>query len=170
VVGPHDARAFAARFLVYAGILYALSVTPAAREHLWEPYLRATARATGFVLALLGQRTTVFGSHVVSDDLNLHVKRGCDGIEPSELFWSATIAFPASHSQRLAGLVLGTLVIQLMNLARLAALHFIGRHSPQLFDLFHVEIGQVAFVILVLCVWYAWMEWVRRSSPPPAPS
>jgi exosortase H (IPTLxxWG-CTERM-specific) len=170
VATPHAARRFVARFVVCAAVLYALTVTPFAREHVWEPYLRATARATGVVLKILGQQTTVVDAHVVSEDLNLHVKRGCDGIEPSELFWAATIAFPASLAQRVAGLLLGTLIIQLMNLARLAALHFVGRHSPQLFDLFHVEIGQVAFVILVLCLWYAWMEWVRRGDAQRSPS
>lgn len=163
-MGSGSGAGFALRFIGVAAVLYALTLTPPARTRLWDPHLAVMAKATGAVLERLGHSTTVVGSSVLSDAMSMQVKRGCDAIEPSELFWAATIAFPATAGERVVGIVLGTLLIQILNVARLVSLWLIGARSPDLFDLFHVEIGQVVFVIIVLGVWLLWLEWVERRA------
>jgi exosortase H (IPTLxxWG-CTERM-specific) len=148
-----------------AAALYALTLTPLARDHLWEPHLRLTARAAAAALTAFGQPAVATGRLISGETAAIEVRRGCDAIEPSELLWAATLAFPAAAGQRAIGLIGGTIVLQLLNVGRVAGLFAVRVHHPDAFDHFHVEIGQAGFVIVVVVVWLGWMEWVARARP-----
>lgn len=159
-IGP-GAR-FALRFGMIATGLYLLLLTPVARDHLWDPHLRLTARAAAATLQILGQSVTVDGRLILGDSAAIEVRRGCDAIEPSELLWAATLAFPAAAAHRVVGIMVGTLLLQLLNVGRVAGLFAVRSHFPEQFDLFHVELGQVGFILVAVGIWVAWMEWVSR--------
>ena len=85
----------------------------------------------------------------------------CGAIEVMAIFFAAVIAFPATWPSRAAGLAAGLPVMYLVNIFRLSCLACIGAldRSGEWFDFFHEYVWQAVYVIFVVVVWLAWVEY-----------
>jgi exosortase H (IPTLxxWG-CTERM-specific) len=135
-------------------------------DHLIEPFTAVVARASGLTLDLLGQNVTMQGTVIRSDRFAVNIKNGCNGVETLIIFVSAVLSFPASWRSRAAGLVLGTLIIQLVNLIRVVALFLTGAYLPKLFDSSHTVIWQTLVILTGVLLW---IYWAQRFAAPKAP-
>src|SRR4029450_10501666 len=84
---------------------------------------------------------------------------------PPLLFGAAALAFPAPWKRRLAGLLLGFVAIQIVNLIRVVSLFWIGAHQPALFSASHTVLWQSA---VVLCGVLLFLFWASREERRPA--
>jgi exosortase/archaeosortase len=66
------------------------------------------------------------GRVISSPGSNLHVTRGCEGIEMFLLLVAGIVAFPASGSRRLQGLLCGSVLAYVLSVTRLMALHYVA--------------------------------------------
>jgi exosortase/archaeosortase family protein len=127
-------------------------------------YLEANAALSASVLSILGEEASSSGVSVNSPRFNLTIKRGCDAIQPSVFFALLVAASPVTVSllRRCVWMIVGTLVLLGINLFRIISLYYTGVWSPEYFDLMHVEVWQVAFVVLPILLW---LIWVRAMNP-----
>ncbi len=156
-----------ARFLVTFAVLlaggFALLAWNPVNDHVVEPFTAGVAKASAALLNLLGQGVRQEGSMLRNDRFAVNVLNGCNGVETLVIFWSAVVAFPvATWRARLAGLLLGSVVIQAINLVRVAALFLTGAYLPQFFDSSHTVVWQT---IVVLCGVLLWIFWASRFAP-----
>ena len=93
------------------------------------------------------------------------IRRGCDALEPSWLFSAAVLAFPATWRRRLFGILVGVSLILTLNLVRIVSLYFFGVHTPAFFEIIHLEVWPVLFIIAALCTWLTWVRWTRLQQP-----
>ena len=98
-----------------------------------EPFTGGIARASGAALNLLGQHVTMQGTVIRNARFAVNIRNGCNGVEAMLIFLAAVLAFPASWKSRLAGLGLGILAIQVVNLVRVVALFLTGIYFPKIF-------------------------------------
>jgi exosortase family protein XrtM len=103
------------------------------------------------------------GRVIASPGANLHVTRGCEGIEMFLLLVSGIVAFPASARQRAQGLLLGSLLAYVLSIARLMALHYILHYSPAAWEALHGLVLPLAPIILMGLFF---MDWSGRAVPP----
>jgi len=54
--------------------------------------------------------------------------------------------------------VVGTMVLFLINVIRIAVLGLVGAHAPQVFDFIHIYLWQGLFALLVVAAWVAWVQ------------
>lgn len=129
-------------------------------------YLRMNAWLSNLVLAGLGQDSHVSDLTIRSEKFAITVRRGCDAIEPSWLFCAAVLSFPSPWKARLWGLLAGVLILQAMNLLRIASLFLIGLKYPPLYPSAHLEIWPVLFLLVAGALWIGWIRSVRPGDPP----
>ena len=101
------------------------------------------------------------GRSMVSPGAHLNVTRGCEGVEMFLLLVAGILAFPATLKQRVQGLLVGSLLAYLLSVARLIALYYVLKHSPNLWEALHglvLPLGPVALIGLYF------LRWTARSS------
>src|SRR5436305_3591793 len=152
-------------FLVILGGSFTLISFNWVNDHAVEPFTAGIARMSGAVLRLLGQNVTMSGTVIRNPHFAVNIRNGCNGIEAMLIFLAAVLAFPASWKSRLAGLGLGILAIQAINLVRVVALFLTGVYFPKIFDTSHTVIWQTIVILFGVLLW---IFWANRFAAPPA--
>ena len=159
------------RFLTLFAILlgggFALLAWTPVNDRLVEPFTAAVASWSGTLLNLLGQGVTRDGTVLRNARFAVNIENGCNGVETLIIFVSAVLAFPASWRAQAAGLLLGSIAIQAVNLVRVAALFLTGVYLPDLFDSSHTVIWQT---VVVSCGVLLWLFWAQRFARPARPA
>jgi exosortase/archaeosortase family protein len=63
-----------------------------------------------------------------------------------------------------AGILVGAVVLQVLNVVRVASLLLVGVHAPDAFQEAHVEVWQVGFLVATLVLWLVWLQWATRPA------
>jgi len=155
------------RFLLVFALLLAafylvIAFVPFYGRHFVPRYHHLIAEVSGLLLTSLGQEVVATGASICSTQFTVSIVSGCDAVEPIALFVCAVLAFPAPVFRRILGAVLGTSLLWISNLARIVSLFLIGRYSPRIFEVVHVEVWQALFVFLALLLWIVWLLWATR--------
>jgi exosortase family protein XrtM len=93
---------------------------------------------------------------ISSPGSNLHVTRGCEGIEMFLMLVAGIVAFPASWKRRAQGLLLGSILAYALSVARLMTLHYILRYSPGTWEALHglvLPLGPIVLISLYFMYW-----------------
>ncbi len=162
VYAKRPVLAFVVLFAVLMGVFYAITFLPYVNVKVLPGYLRLNAQASVFVLNIFGENAKTVGASVVSNRFSVNIEHGCDAIEPSALFISAVLAFPASMMTKLPGLLAGTVALALMNLIRIVSLFYMGIFRPAWFEVLHIDVWQPVFVVLSLTFWIIWAWWATK--------
>ncbi len=98
----------------------------------------------------------IAGRVIASPGANLHVIRGCEGIEMFLLLVAGIIAFPASWKLRLRGVVLGSILAYILSVTRLMAMHYILRYSPDAWEALHGLVLPLGPILLMAIFFMRW--------------
>jgi exosortase H (IPTLxxWG-CTERM-specific) len=157
--GRRRSLGFLARFLALLVVFYFLVAWGPINDAVIVPFTGAVARVSSLVLSVLGEGTHVEGTEIRSDRFAVNIENGCNGVETALLFGSAVLAFPAPWTRRLAGLALGLVAIQVINLVRVVSLFWIGVHRPSLFSSSHTVLWQSVVVLCGVLLFLLWATW-----------
>jgi exosortase H (IPTLxxWG-CTERM-specific) len=155
-------------FAVLLGGGFTLISLNQVNDRVIEPFTAGIARASGVVLDLLGQDITMQGTILRSPRFAVNIRNGCNGVEAMLIFLAAVLAFPAPWRSRIAGLILGILAIQVVNLIRVVALFLTGAYFPKLFDTSHTVIWQTVVILFGVLLWIFWAN--RFAAPRDEPA
>lgn len=101
------------------------------------------------------------------DVFHFKVISECGAIEVMAIFLAAVLAFPTLWRKRLIGIAVGIPIMYGVNIFRLCCLAVIGAldHGGKWFEFAHMYVWQSVYIIFVVAVWLAWIEFVvRRKS------
>lgn len=144
-------------FGLFMGSYYLLTVTSPIRDGFFPTYLAWNARVSGSILRLFGEEVTVVErTMTAAGGESIHIERGCDAVEPSALFVAAVMASPVPFLARLSAAVGGTLILMVINLARVVSLFLIRVYAPGAFKIMHVDVWQALFIFLAIALWAIW--------------
>jgi exosortase family protein XrtM len=127
-------------------------------------YINATAGISASILTMLGIETYAQGNNIISDEMIISLAFGCEGSEPIVLFIAAVSAFPSNLKKKLVGGITGVLLLYVLNIIRIIMLYFIGLSEVFDFDLFHVIIFPVIFIIISILFFIGWLRWQNDIS------
>jgi exosortase/archaeosortase family protein len=151
---------FGAKFLLLMSLLYGLLAIPFAERILYS-YLEANAWLSSLILNALGQGTHVTEVTIYSPAFTVAIRRGCDAVEPTWLLCAAIVAFPGAFRSKLAGMLAGLVILQLLNLVRIVSLFLIGCHFPAFFPSAHLEIWPALFIMVAIMIFIGWRGWAH---------
>jgi exosortase H (IPTLxxWG-CTERM-specific) len=158
---------FLVLFVVLLGGSFTLISVNWINDHAIEPFTGGVARLSGAVLNLLGQHVALRGTVIQGPRFAVNIRNGCNGVEAMLIFLAAVLAFPAPWRWRLAGLALGILAIQVVNLVRVVSLYLTGAYFPRLFDTSHTVIWQSVVILFGVLLW---VFWANRLPPRDEPA
>ena len=90
----------------------------------------------------------------------------CGAIEVMAIFLAAVLAFPALWWKRIMGLAVGLPLMYGVNVFRLSVLGVIGAldQDGKWFKFAHEYVWQAVYIVFVVAVWLAWVEYVVRRN------
>lgn len=91
------------------------------------------------------------------------VHQTCTALLPAAWLLAAIALHPARPAPKLAGMLLGLLLVTLLNQCRLVGVIWVGVQAPALFALVHDGLAPAALIALTLAYGLAWARWVRRT-------
>ncbi len=102
-----------------------------------------------------------FSIRAASGGPGINVLNGCEGLEVLFLLWAALVVCGLPWRWRLAGFLLGTPLVWLLNQMRVVSLFYANRADKDLFALLH---GTVAPLLLISMVGIAFLLFMRLAS------
>jgi exosortase H (IPTLxxWG-CTERM-specific) len=164
-------------FFALIVLLFGLELTRPAQTYFVLPWTSALTSLSAFLLQSFDSSVVASGKVLANlkSGFSVSVEAGCNGIEAVIVLLAAMLAFPAPWRHKIAGILIGALTIQVMNLVRVISLFYIGQWSRDAFVWMHLYVWQALIMLDVLVVWLVWIRMLPRaastsapSSPPPA--
>jgi exosortase/archaeosortase family protein len=123
-------------------------------------YSKAVVYVTGGLLGMAGVPCTYQGVFLKLPGITLEVKFGCNGLEAVMIYLAAVVVFPAPWKTKLKGAAAGFAAIQIINLARIVLLAWIGATHREFFDTAHLYVAQFMMIALALGMLMLYLNYV----------
>jgi exosortase H (IPTLxxWG-CTERM-specific) len=156
---------FIVLFLVYLAILFPLELVPPVDHYVILPFTAAIAKVSVWIVGIFDPHAVAFGNVLQStaNGFAISIERGCNGVEAVIILVSAMLAFPAPWKNRLAGIALGFVAIQALNLVRIISLFYLGQWNQTWFQWFHLYLWQALIVLDALVAFLIWLRYLPRE-------
>lgn len=150
-------------------VLFTLGFVQPVHEMVVRPFTEGLAV---FCAGLL----KVFDSDVVSGGVVIRslssgaaisIDPGCNGSEAMMFLTAAIVAYSSTFLHKLAGLLVGYLAIQFVNILRIISLFYILQWDEQWFEWAHLYAGQALIFLDVLIVFILWVRWLPVNDDEP---
>jgi exosortase H (IPTLxxWG-CTERM-specific) len=155
---------FVLGFAVLMVIFYIFWLSDYCQSNIQPGIVTANAKISSFILNLFGLKTVTAGGSISSESFSVSIAKGCDAMEAMALFASALLAFPAKWKFKLIGFFAGIAMLFTLNLGRIVSLFITGLYYPKAFEIMHVEVWQVLFIVFALGIWVFWIKWTRKEA------
>lgn len=155
---------FFAVFLLLLLLLFTLEITQFAQNLVVLPWTVLLAKISAFLLSAFDSNVIAYGK-ILQDGRTGHgvsIEAGCNGIEACIILIAAMLAYPARWSHRFAGIALGLLAIQAVNIVRIITLFYLAAWNHAAFEFAHLYLWQALIMLDVIVVWLLWIRWVSR--------
>lgn len=155
---------FIGLFAILIILFYLFYFNPWVQLKVLTPLINFYATISSYILNLAGQKTSVTGDLIYSGRFSVAIKNGCDAVEPMALFVAGIIAYPSSVKKKLIGIFPGIIIIFILNIFRVVALFLTGVYKQSLFEIMHVEIWQMIFIMIAVGMWLIWLRGTRTKT------
>ncbi|HEY0232555.1 MAG TPA: exosortase H [Dokdonella sp.] len=158
-------------FLIFLFALFVLELWQPVEDHVILPFTAGIAHVCMWIVGLFDTHAVAYGKELRSttNGFAISIERGCNGVEAVIILVSAMLAFPAPWKHKLAGIGVGFVAIQALNLVRIISLFYLGQWNRMWFDWFHLYLWQALIVLDALVVFLIWLRYLPREAPSRAP-
>jgi exosortase H (IPTLxxWG-CTERM-specific) len=155
-------------FLACLLLLFTLELVQPVQTHAIAPFTAAIAQVSAWLMRLFDHDVIARQNDILSASTGggIEIVAGCNGVEAVLILVSAVLAFPAPWKHKLAGIGLGFLAIQALNLVRIISLFYLHEWSQVWFEWFHLYLWQALIVLDALVFWLLWLRWLPRKRQP----
>jgi exosortase H (IPTLxxWG-CTERM-specific) len=154
-------------FLVSLLLLFTLELLQPVQTHVILPFTTAIAHVSVWLMRLFDHSVVAHDNDILNalTGGGIQIVAGCNGVEAVLILVSAVLAFPAPWSHKLAGIGLGFLAIQTLNLVRIISLFYLHEWNHVWFEWFHLYLWQALIILDALVFWLLWLRWLPRVQP-----
>lgn len=126
-------------------------------------YTEMVVHLSAWLMQPFGIVRGINGSVIMLDGLSLDVLFGCNGLEAFLIFAVAVLAFPAKMIKKIWGILAGFLVIQVLNVLRIAALGLSGIYLKHYFEYIHIYVAQGIMIAFSLVLFLLWLSYATKD-------
>ncbi len=154
-------------FVLVLLVLFALELTQPIQQMVIEPFTVSLATLSVALLHFFDSDVASSGIIIrsLSNGSAVAIQAGCNGVEAVICLTAAILAFDSTIIQKLVGLFLGFLAIQILNIARIISLFYLLQWNHQWFEWAHLYAWQALIFLDVLIVFVVWVRWISKSTP-----
>lgn len=163
-------------FLLILVALFVAELLQPVERYVILPFTAVLADICAWLIHLFDADAIARGKVIqsVTNGFAISIERGCNGVEAVIILIAAICAFPAPWKHKLAGLGIGFVAIQALNLVRIISLFYLGQWNRVWFDWFHLYLWQALIVLDALVVFLIWLRYLpppsRAGAPTTAPA
>jgi exosortase H (IPTLxxWG-CTERM-specific) len=106
---------------------------------------------------------SVNGSIINLKGLSLDVRFGCNGLEAFLIYTVAILSFPATLARKAIGVVAGFIVLQILNVLRIAGLGLSGIYLKDYFHYIHIYVAQGMMIAVALVLFLVWLNYATQK-------
>ena len=152
-------------FLACLLLLFPLELLQPVQTHVILPFTTAIAHVSVWLMRLFDHTVIARQDQILNAFTGggIEIVAGCSGVEAVLILVSAVLAFPAPWKHKLAGIGLGFLAIQTLNLVRIISLYYLHQWNQVWFEWFHLYLWQALIVLDALVFWLIWLRWLPRE-------
>jgi exosortase H (IPTLxxWG-CTERM-specific) len=154
---------FLVKFFAILLVAYLVIAWNPVNDAVIVPFTAGITRVAAGILNAFGEKVTVVGTTITSMRFAVNVNNGCNGVEAMLILLGSIAAFPASWKSRAGGLLVGAVIVQILNEVRIVTLYLLGAYHPNLFQLFHTAIWQVAIILSAIGFFLVWSSKVAPN-------
>jgi len=158
-------------FMVLLSLMFLARITEPVRVHVTLPFTNVLNTVSTALVKLadsdvatdcMANGVQVECMRSPENGFAIVIAPGCDGIEAVIILVAAMLAFPAPWKHRMAGIGIGFLGIQALNVVRIISLFYLGQWSRAAFDWFHLYLWQALIVLDALAIFLVWLRYLPR--------
>jgi exosortase H (IPTLxxWG-CTERM-specific) len=159
-------------FLIVQAVLFGAELTPWAQQWFVVPWTNALAAISADIVKLFDTQVLADGKILQSlrNGFAVSIEAGCNGVEATIVLVAAMLAFPATWRRKLAGLAIGIVAVQGLNVIRVISLFYLGQWREDAFEFAHRYVWQALIMLDVLVIWLLWVRALPRAAPQPVPA
>lgn len=158
-------RMFVPLYLLYVVIFFVLIELEYFKAifHINDIYTVWITKVSGRFIDAIGIHNTTYETFIHLSNRTLEVKFGCSGLEAVVLYVSAILAYRATFKQKAYGLLLGIILVEMINIVRIAALAYISIYHNDVFDIIHRYVTQNIMIVLVFLLFSGYLLWIAKD-------
>ncbi len=147
-------------FLVIQLFLFSIEQLVFIRELVIIPFTEWIAQTSAWIVQL-------FDSNVVSSGVILQhtgngfsvsIQSGCNGVEAVLVLISAILVFPTAWKNKVQGIIVGFVAVELLNIIRIISLFYLGQWNQDIFNWAHLYIWEALIMLDILIVFLWWLR------------
>lgn len=145
-------------------VLFVAELTPPVQQALVVPWTALLADISAAIIRAYQPDVISYGK-VIQDALTgngVSIEAGCNGVEACVILIAGVLAYPASWRLRLAGIALGIIAIQAVNVLRVITLFHLSGWDRAFMQFAHLYLWPALIMLDVLVVWLLWVRHVAR--------
>ena len=156
---------FFSLFMVILTVLFVGELALPVQAYLIIPFTEAIAHISAWLIQIFDEKVIFRGVEIINtaNGFAVSIQAGCNGVEAAIVLIAAILAFPASWSAKLIGVIVGFLSVQLLNILRIISLFYLGQWNFDAFNWAHLYIWQALIMLDVLVVFLLWLKFSARS-------
>lgn len=149
------------QFIALMLCFYVIWIMPFFQDTIVANVAKGYASISAFSLNVFGNSVQAIDDVLSSSQFTMSIKNGCDAIEAIAILLCAMIIYPTSYKNKMVGLVLGSLLLIILNIIRIISLFFVGIYVPSIFDVMHISVWQIIFIIVPMLIVMQWLNWIQ---------
>lgn len=151
-------------FLIIQVVLFGIELLGPVQSGLIMPLTGLQASFSANLVQFFDANVTAYSNIIQSttNGFGVAILPGCNAVEACTILIAAILAFPAPWRPKLAGLVIGILAVQAVNILRIVSLFYLGQWNKQWFEFAHLYLWQALIMLDVMVVWLLWVRYLAR--------
>jgi archaeosortase B (VPXXXP-CTERM-specific) len=117
-----------------------------------------TATQVSWAMRLLGIESTASGTQLTFGSKAVTIVMECTALQVAMIYSALVLAYPSSIKSKLIGIGVGIPMILAVNIVRLLMICFVLWWKPEYFEMMHIYVWQVVFIVVVVAMAAIWIE------------
>lgn len=155
-------------FLVVLVSLFTIEMLVPVQEHVIVPFTSLLAKISAAIILPFDSTAIAYGKVLQFKDTGfaVSIEAGCNGVEATIVLIAAVVAYPAGWKARILAILLGFIAIQVLNLARIISLFYIGNWNMEIFSWIHLYLWPSLIMLDVLVVFIVYLRYLANDTAP----
>jgi exosortase H (IPTLxxWG-CTERM-specific) len=147
--------------------LFTLELLDPVQAALIQPFTGWLADISAAMIMPFDEHVRAYGRVISHSQTGfaVSIEAGCNGVEAAIVLIAGVLAFPADWRRKLVAIGLGFIAIQVMNIARIISLFYLGQWDLELFNWTHLYLWPMLIMLDVLVVFVLYLRYLSQQSP-----